>query len=76
MGEKPMIKKRDTYTYHQKQGNRIVHSGITNNLERRESEHRQRWSGSRIFQVGRLKTKESALSWEKNQQKAITPKRS
>jgi len=32
---------RDTYKYHFKRGHRIVHTGITNDLERRESEHKQ-----------------------------------
>ena len=35
---------RDTYKYHFKKGNKIVHTGITNDLERREQEHK-RWSG-------------------------------
>ena len=35
-----MAKKRDTYKYDFKVGNKIVHSGITNDLERREDEHR------------------------------------
>ena len=31
--------KRDTFKYHFKVGNKIVHGGITNNLDRREQEH-------------------------------------
>lgn len=31
-----MSKKRDTFTYDFKVGNRIMHSGITKDLERRE----------------------------------------
>ena len=34
-----MAKKRDTYKYDYKVGNRIVHGGITNDLDRREEEH-------------------------------------
>ena len=34
-----MAKKRDTYKYDYKVGNGIVHSGITNDLDRREQEH-------------------------------------
>ena len=30
---------RDTYKYHLKRGNKVVHRGITNNLQRREAEH-------------------------------------
>lgn len=57
---------RDTYKYHQKQGNKIVHRGITNNLARREREHRQTWEGSQMMQVGRRTTREAALRWERN----------
>lgn len=70
-----MSKPRNTYTYHVKVGNKIVHSGITNDLERREAEHRQRWDKSHIFQVGHIKTKESALEWESKQDKSITPEK-
>ena len=52
-----MSKKRDTYTYHQKIGNEIVHSGITNDLQRREKEHQQRWPKSHITQVVLLRQK-------------------
>ena len=31
---------RDTYKYHFKVGNRIVHTGITNDIDRREGEHK------------------------------------
>ena len=64
---------KDTYTYHQKVGNKIVHSGITKDLDRREAEHQQRWKNSHIEQIGRIKSKESALEWEKDQPKSITP---
>jgi predicted GIY-YIG superfamily endonuclease len=37
MGNAP----RDTYKYHFKVGNKIVHGGITTDLERREKEHHQ-----------------------------------
>ena len=32
---------RDTYKYHFKQGNKIVHTGITEDLDRREQEHKR-----------------------------------
>lgn len=35
---------RDTYKYHFKLGNKIVHTGITNNLDRREQEHQRETS--------------------------------
>ena len=33
---------RDIYKYHLKKGNRILKSGITNDLERREREHQRK----------------------------------
>ena len=62
--------KRDTYKYHQKIKNKIVHSGITNDLERRENEHKQKWPSSHIKQIGRRTTKDAGLDWEKDQKKA------
>ncbi|RJR34260.1 MAG: GIY-YIG nuclease family protein [Deltaproteobacteria bacterium] len=67
--------KRDTRKYDFKVGNKIVHSGITNDLERREDEHKQRWPKGHIVQVERATTEEAAREWEKTKQKAITPKR-
>jgi len=66
---------RKTYKYDYKVGNKIVHSGITNDLERREQEHQQRWPGGRIVQVGHRTTEEAAREWEQLKQKAITPRR-
>jgi predicted GIY-YIG superfamily endonuclease len=57
---------RNTYKYHLKNGNEIVHRGITNNLERRGNEHQQNHPGTRIKQVGRRTTREAALEWERN----------
>ena len=57
---------RDTYKYHLKNGKQIVHRGITNDLDRREQEHRAEYPGSQIRQVGRRTTREAALEWERN----------
>jgi len=57
---------RDTYKYHLKDGKRIVHRGITNDLSRREQEHQAEYSGAQIRQVGRRTTREAALEWERN----------
>ncbi len=65
-----MGKKRDTYKYHYKKGNKIVHSGITNDLERREQEHQQKWSGGHIKQIGRRTTEDAAREWENKQKKS------
>ncbi len=52
---------RDTYRYHFIQDNRIVYSGITTDLRRREEEHKRHFGeGSRIKQVGRPTTRDAA----------------
>ena len=66
---------RNTYKYDFKVGNTIKHSGITNDLDRREGEHQQRWPEGHIVQVGRITTREAAREWEESKHKTITPKR-
>lgn len=64
---------RDTYKYHLKRGNKIIQSGITNDLDRREREHqREHGDGVHIKQVGNRTTRDGAKDWEK-QQKRGTP---
>jgi len=59
---------RDTYKYHFKQGHRFVHTGITNDLERREAEHKRNFGeDGHIVQVGRATTRDAALEWEREQ---------
>jgi len=55
---------RNTYKYYFKVGKKRVHGGITNDLERREEEHKQKWSNGHIFQIGRQTTKDAAEKWE------------
>ena len=56
---------RDTYKYHLKRGNRILQSGITNDLERREGEHQREYGDDvHITQVGRRTTRPAARDWE------------
>lgn len=62
-----MGKPRKIHKYCFKVGNKIVHRGITDNLERREGEHKQRWPKGHIKQVGRRTTDEAAREWEKEQ---------
>ena len=59
------MKKRDTYKYQFKVGNKIIHGGITNHLARREAEHQRKWPSGHIKQVGRRTTEEGARAWEK-----------
>lgn len=68
---------RDTYKYWFKVGNLKVHCGITDDLERREREHRNSgryttylgrryyWSEGHIVQEGNITTREAALAWER-----------
>ena len=67
---------RDTYKYHFKVGNKIVHTGITNDLERREQEHRRNNGGQgSISKVGYATTRDSALEWEREQAEKGRPTR-
>ena len=59
-------KKRNTYKYQFKVGNKIMHGGITNDIERREAEHKRKWPGGHLRQVGRRTTEEAARAWEKD----------
>ncbi len=61
MGKEP----RDTYKYQFKDGHKIVHGGITKDLERREKEHQQEYPDGHMKQVGRKTTEEAAREWEK-----------
>ena len=62
--------KRDTYKYQYKDGNKILHGGITKDLERREQEHSREYGKGHIKQVGRKTTEEAARQWE--QEKGYT----
>ena len=55
---------RDTYKYNVKVGNKIVHSGITIDLERREKQHERRWPNGHIKQVGYRTTADAARKWK------------
>ena len=64
--------KRDTYKYDfVDKGGRILHSGVTNDLDRREGEHRREINRQgHIRQVGNRTTRDSARDWEKTKRKA------
>ena len=61
-----MRKPRNMYKYQYKVGKKIVHGGVTDDLERREREHQQKWPAGHIRQVGRRTTEEAARKWEKD----------
>ena len=65
VGRKNMSSDRDTYKY-QFVGpdRRIKHSGITNDLNRRENELRSEYGEGTIRQVGHRTTREAAREWE------------
>lgn len=68
---------RDTYKYWFKVGNLKVHCGITDNLERRERQHRNSgrytvynggryyWKDGHIVQEGNITTRAAAMEWER-----------
>lgn len=64
------MRERDTNKYHLKRKNKIIRSGITNDLERREKEHQQTYGiDVHITKVGNKTTREGAKDWEKKQKK-------
>ncbi len=67
-----MGKPRDHSKYQFKVGNKIVHGGLTTDLERREAEHQQKWPKGHIKQIGIKTTEDGARQWEKD--KGYTPK--
>ena len=61
---------RGTYKYDFKVRQKIVHSGITNDLERRETQHQVKWPKGHIVQVGNRTTEEAAREWEETKHKS------
>lgn len=56
---------RDTYKYELRNGNRVVYVGITNDLDRREAEHRNEgMQFTSINKVGNITTRDAAETWE------------
>ena len=57
---------RFTNRYKLKEGNEILYFGITDDLKRRESEHKSKgMKFSKMEKVGPAVTRESALKWER-----------
>lgn len=59
-----MSKPRKYYKYYFKVGNKIIHGGIKDDLERRDQERKRRWPKGHIIQVGRRTPEEAARRWE------------
>ena len=64
-----MQTKRAPYKYHFKKGTKTVHTDITNDLDRRKTEHQSEsgWSEGHIKQVGY--THKAAFKWKREQDK-------
>ena len=58
------MKKRDTYKYELAKGNKIVYIGITNDPERRETEHRKDKDFDKMRIIGNVSTLDGASKWE------------
>lgn len=58
---------RDTFKYELRRGNRVVYVGITNDLERRESEHRNEGMDfTSLTKIGNKTTRDAAGAWEED----------
>ena len=67
---------RDTFKYHFKLGRKIVHTGITNDLKRREQEHKRTYGkNGHITKIGIATTRDAALRWETDQARMGRPTR-
>ena len=67
---------RIAYRYHFKKGNKIIHTGITGDIYRREMAHKRTYGDDgHIKQVGTRTTRKEALAWEKEQHRAGKPTR-
>ncbi len=62
-----MANPRNINKYQFKVGKKIFHKVITDDLERREQEHQQKWPKGHIRKVGRATTEDAARKWEKKQ---------
>ena len=66
---------RTIYKYHFKKGNKIVRTGITNDIDRRQMELRKKpgWGKGHMKQVGFRTTYRVAREWELEQDKQGKP---
>ena len=64
-----MPTKQTTYKHHSMKGPKIVHTGITNDLDRREAEHQSKpgWRKGHIKQAGHRTTSKAPFKWEREQ---------
>lgn len=57
---------RNAYKYHFIKNGKVVHRGITEDIERREREHKNTYRGGHMKKIGRCTTKNAALEWERD----------
>jgi hypothetical protein len=57
---------RNTYKFNFKVGNKVIKTGITKNLMRREAQLKRVNPSGHVKQVGRRSTRGSALEWRRN----------
>jgi len=62
-----MGKPRNWYTYKFIEDGKVKHGGRTRNLAEREKKHQEKWPRGHIKKMGRAKTKDGAIRWEKKQ---------
>ena len=58
-------KLRDTFKFHVIKGRKVVHRGITNDLNRVQAAMQRTWPASEVRQIGRRTTRAQALRWER-----------
>ncbi len=63
------------YGYHYYVKGELKHAGITQDYQRREQEHQQRWPGGSLRVLIGPTTEAAARAWEALQPKTITPER-
>lgn len=67
-------KPRNTTRYNVWRNRNIVHTGITDDPERRQQEHRREFGeNANLRPVGPKVTRESALNWEEEQRRKGKP---
>ena len=66
-----MTTKRTTYKYHFKKGYKTIHTDITNDLDRRETEHQSKSGRSKghIKQADLRTPRKAAFKWKREQDK-------
>lgn len=65
---------RDTYRYHVKRGNQILHRDITSNLENSLKKHKETYGEDVTIQkIGAMVDRDIALLWKKEGGKCCNP---